>query len=427
MNNIKRMMVISFFVGAVCSLQSCLQDDPGPTEVLLTLNIDPGYFDEDWDYWMFISDKDGKTIDVRQAADSTHIKFSGSPQSTLTLSIFTRVAFPSGADGSLWNSFGITSYQGIAPGSTLDLKRGTDINYGQPPEPIGSAPLILEDYDDSNKPEEALVISDSISSPYSVMDYGSVAYTGTNFSSRLFLRENPSRILLATYRDNLPVHLWLNNVVPDQTVEASFDSFVPSNTIAVNKQVAHGEVKVMKGESFATGHIFSHLYSRQISKSSNLAELPKLGYLEGFEKYFVHVVLNPFHERTNLYYTKAGTIPTSVDLPDYTYTVANDNLYGLSLQFSNAHDFKQAYFISSNAETQVNWTLNASADEDFKAPSIPSEIKSLYPMLSVDGLTLEFASYTHRLDDYTYDQYVSDDLGTSRKEVYEELRYVIKP
>ena len=426
MNNIKRLVLIVFFAGAVCCLQSCFEDDPGPTEVLLTLNIDPDYFLEGYDAWIFISDQNGNTIDVRQATDSTHIKFLGSPQSTLTLSIFTRVAFPDGADGSLWNSFGFNSYQGIAPGSTLDIKKGIAVNNEPIPDPIGTASFTLEDYDDSNNPEESLVISDSISMPYTVLDYSSFTYTGTNFSSQLFLRENPSRILVTTYRDNLPVHLWLNQVVPDEAVVVSFDSFVPSNTIAINKQVAHGEVKIMKGESFATGYNFCNLYSRQISNSSNLDELPKLGYLEGFEKYFVHVVMNPFHDRTNIFYTKAGTIPTSVDLPVYTYSVINDNLYGLSLQFSNTHDFKEAFFTSSNAETQVNWTLNASAEENFKAPSIPSEIETLYPMLSVEGLKLNFAAYTHRLDGYTYAQYVNDNLGSVRKEVFEELRYVIK-
>jgi hypothetical protein len=407
-------------------LQTCTEVDPAPGQGL-TVNIDPGYFLNDTDVWIFISDKRGTTLDVRQATDSTRVRFSGIPRSTVTLTIFMRIALTSGGDGTVFNSFGLNSYQGISSGSTIHLKQGTNNNTGSPPDVIGSAPFTLQGYDDADHPEESLIITDGIASPFTVLDYSSTEYDGATFSSQLNLREDPSDILLATYRDDLPVYQWLNAVKPGVEEMVSFDSFLPMETIPINKQVYLGEVKTMQGTDFSVGYIFSSMYSRYISKSSNLQELPKLGYLDGFEKYFVHAVLNPFHAPTNVYYTKAGTVPSSITFPDYTYSVNNDNLYGLSVTFSNTHSYKLAYFIQSNSEMQVHWSLHASDTEDFRAPALPGEIMKRYPMLTVEGLKLQFARYTHRLDGYTYEDYLDDHLATVTKSVYDELAYVVTP
>jgi hypothetical protein len=337
-------------------MQSC-EDDPGPKKVLLTLNIDPDYFPAENDTWIFISDERGNTIDVRQAKDSIHIKFLGTPRAKVTLSILTHFEFTNHGTGGTLHSFGFNSYQGVAYGSTINLKTPTGSNLEIPDE-IGNVPFTLQNYDDSDQPEYALIFTDGTSLPYSVLDYSSMDYSGNNFSSQLHLRENPSRILVATYHDDLPVHQWLNDVKPGDEITASFEDFVPSKTIPVNKQVAAGWVKTMSGSNLATGYTFSELYSRQISKSSNLQALPRLGYLDGFEKYYVSVILNQLHEKNNLYYSKAGTLPQSINLPDYTLSVNNDHLNGFSLDFSNDYSYKQAYFTESNSETQVNWNLN---------------------------------------------------------------------
>lgn len=417
-------MALSSFLFGALFMQGCTENDPGPKEVLLTVNIEAGYFLQGSDAWLFISDLDGKTIDVRQATDSTRIKFSGTPHATVALTIFTRVATSNGAG--LWNSFGFRTYQQIAAGSTLELKSGTSINSDQP-DVIGNASFILHNYDDSDMPEEALVFTDGISIPYSVLDYSSFSYAGTDFSSQLQVWEDPAQILVTTYRNDIPVHQWLNDVNPGEEIELSFDSFIPSKTITINKQASFAEVKTMKGASFATGYIFCNLYSRQISKSSNFSELPKLGYLEGFDKYFVSVVLNPFQERTNLYYSKAGTVPQAIHLPEYTYSINNDNLYGLALNFSNDYTYKSVYFIKSGVESQVYWELLASESENFKAPSIPAEIKKTHPILNVDDLRLQFAAYSHELDGYTYSNYLRDVLASIRRVEFEELRYVVRP
>jgi hypothetical protein len=424
MTFIKRLALCFFLSGAVLLMQGCTENDPGPKEALLTVNIEAGYF-TGLDVWLFISDEDGKTIDVRQAKDSTRIKFSGAPQATVALTIFTQVATTNG-DGSTWNGFGFSTYQQIAAGSTIELKRGTS-NYTNQPDVIGTASFTLNNYDDSDNPEQALFFTDGISIPYSVLDYSSYSYTGTDFKSQLNVREDPAHILIATYQDDIPVYQWLNDVKPGDEIKVDFDSFDPSKTIAVNKQVAFAEVKTMIGASFATGYIFCNLYSRQISKSSNPSEPPKLGYLDGFDKYFVYVILDNFNEPSNLYYSKAGTIPQAIHLPDYKYSVNDDNLYTLSLDFSNDYSYKSAYFIKAVPESQVTWQLFTSETKNFKAPAIPAEIRKVYPALNVNDLTLQFAAYTHALDGYTYVDYLRDVFASVRRIEYEELRYVVAP
>ncbi len=62
-----------------------------------------------------------------------------------------------------------------------------------------------------------------------------------------------------------------------------------------------------------------------------------------------------------------------------------------------------------------------------KPPPYPGTYAKLYPMLSVEGLKVEFVSNTYCLDGYTYLEYVSDILGNTPRNVYEELRYVDMP
>jgi hypothetical protein len=425
LTSFKKMAVVGLFAAVMLFIQSCHEKDPGPKVVLLTVNIDAGYFAADTDPWLFISDDQGRPIDVRHAKDSTHIKFRGEQRGSITLTIFTRVASLSG-DGSTWNSFGFSSYQQMASGSTVIIKKPTGGGFQQIPEVIGSVPYTLNDYNDSDMPEQALIFSDGIATPYSVLDFNTKVYVNNKFSSQLMLRENPSKILVATYRDDVPVYQWLNGVKPGVGVDVNFDSFVSTKTISVNRAITGASVKSMNGANFATGYTFCELYTRQLSKSSNLAELPKLGYLDGFDKYFVSAYVNPFQEKQNINYTKAGTIPQSINLPEFTSSINSEDLKDLSITFSNVYSYKNAFFIKSSTEWQVNWNLVAGT-ENFKAPSIPVEVKNLYPMLNVDDIKLQFAAYTECLDGYTYPEYVSDFLASGTRDVYEELRYVILP
>jgi hypothetical protein len=272
------------------------------------------------------------------------------------------------------------------------------------------------------------MITDGISLPYSTLDYNSIAYNGTDFSAKLLLRESPSRILAVTYRNNIPVHQWLNNVKPGEAIAVDFNSFLPSKTITINKQIFAGSVKTMSGSNFATSYIFSDLYARQISKSSDLTLLPKLGYLDGFEKYLTSVILNEHRATSNVEYSKAGAVPESINLPDFTYSISSDELYGISAQFSNEYEHKYAYFTQSDqTKTWINWTLNTGNNEEFKTPTIPAEIQQAYPMLRVDGVKLDFIVYYHWPDGYTYMNYMKDKLAFSRRDVYEEFRYVTMP
>ena len=57
---------------------------------------------------------------------------------------------------------------------------------------------------------------------------------------------------------------------------------------------------------------------------------------------------------------------------------------------------------------------------------MPSELKGEFPMLTTDDLKLEFVAFTRRPDGYTYDDYVTDYLGSTMPDVYEEFRYLFR-
>jgi hypothetical protein len=411
--------------GAILLLQGCLEDEPKPTEVLLTVNIEADYF-KGLNSWLFISNEDGKTIDVRQANDSTRIRFSGIPgEQTVSLTIFTQLATTNVSDGSIWNSFNFFTYQEIGVGTTIELKRvmnngNTSVN---PPDPVGTVSFTLKNYADSDKPEDCMSFSDGLSLPYTILDYNTVDYTGTDFSANLRIRENPARILISTYHNDIPVHKWLNNLTPGDEIEVDFESFMPSNTINVNKQVAIAQVAAWNEGSLATSYRLSDSYFRQLSKSSNFNQLPKVGYVDGFDKYAVGVSLKNLFEKDNVSYSKFGTVPQAINLPEYTYSINNDNLYGLSVDFSNEYAYKSAYFVKSVLGSQVTWLLT-SAKEEFKTPFIPTEIIEKNPALNVENLKLQGVSYLHPLDGYSYQNFLNSIFSSSSiRDEYESLHY----
>jgi hypothetical protein len=79
---------LSVFFAAVIFFSACSKDDPSPRQALLKVNIEQGYFPAEADTWIFLSDPNGNTIDVRNATDSTSINFVGVKHRSYILTIF---------------------------------------------------------------------------------------------------------------------------------------------------------------------------------------------------------------------------------------------------------------------------------------------------------------------------------------------------
>ena len=135
----KLLLPITLFL---CSalIHSCDEKD-GSLTPLLTIHIEPDYFFENSETWLFISDTHGNTIDVRNATDSTEIKFFGPLSRSFTLTVFTKVTDYVDV---VETYFHAVSYQGIRPGTALHFRRSV---YQESSAPvIGKADFVLNDY-----------------------------------------------------------------------------------------------------------------------------------------------------------------------------------------------------------------------------------------------------------------------------------------
>lgn len=420
---IRRLCSFCLVAALSTGINACDDEDLGPKATLLTVNIQADYFPGEFDVWMFISNNNGSPIDVRQVNDSTAVKFTGTTQTSLTLTIFTAYTQPSSNTGT-WTSFSLESFQQLEPGAIITLEHSTS-NHLQIPEVLGTSAFALHNYDDSGKPQDALSFTDGVSLPYTILTYNNITYSQNTFSAQLNVRKDPSRMLITTYRDDLPVYQWLENVKPGVPIEADYNLFMPSKTISVNKQIGYGFVKSDDGAHEALGYALCDLHARQISASSNLSQLPKLGYIDGFQKYSVNVALNPLHEEKNVYYSKRGTIPQSINLPDFPLSLINDHLSGVSLTSTAKYTYKQAFFTQSTPEAQLSWSLH-SGQQEFKTPSVPGAIKGHYPKLPLDDVRLTIANYTDCLDGYTYQERINDLLQERSRTEFEEFRYSLR-
>lgn len=399
-------------------LTSCKEDETGPKSLLLDFRIEPGFFPVGTDNWIFVSDRTGRILDTRRVNDSTRVKLTGLSHDIVT---YTLVRIYPMSDVT---AFQLATFQGVASGSVFEYKKPANGPQGKVPEILGTFPFTLTDYADSDRPHEALVFSDAMAMPFTVLDLNSTSYQGTTFAADLRVHQDGGNILITSYKNGLPVYMWLENPMPGKPLSVSFNDFKTSALIPINKAVTEGSVKIMKGTELAFGYLFNQLYSRQISSSTDPGTLPQLGYLPGFEKYHTYVQLNPHSNPINLSYTKAGTIPDKVILPDFTYLIQSKALRDIAVQFSNEYTYKYAYCFKDDGQMRINWTMNAPYTMDFNTPYIPEEITRAYPMLSIHDAEIEFFVYINNLDGFTYSDLLT---GASRRyEEYEILRYVIQ-
>ena len=380
------------------------------------------------DFWVFISDPTGKMLAVKQVRPhDPPLEFYGPSNGNITMTTFGYYQYNS--SGMQYDRYYLASVQDIVPGSEFILD--TAYYSGSYPDVIGKASIRLEDYNDANDPYFSLYFQDGYSPTNFELDLNSMVYQGSTFSADFQLRKNPIDVLVVSYRNGMPVYQWLQNVRVGDVVTTSFLSFQESKTISLNKQVAYGYVGGLNGNQIEEGYyILSNLGNWLLSKSSDKSQIPKLGYIDGFEKYLVEVYQNPLGAtETNVTYNKLGSLPQSIEMPEYSLSITNNNLLGFSFKFSNEYTYKSSLFqtdFNPNAPTTyVTWNFTASNKENFAVPSIPKEILQHYPTFSVSNLKFSWMNIYHELDGQSYQDCVRQLITSHQRDTYENLNYSI--
>ncbi len=418
------------FFGLLLLLYGIGCEQPDERSELLRVTIEPGYFIVgDGAIWAILSDASGRTLDIKEIkGDETELVFSGLPVKSLALTFLSYNIFTN--QGVLERKqFYLHTTMGLDANQNIVMSRRPPSPSNPIPPVVDQIPFTINNYSDAKDAIPAFHFSDGFFCCYATLLYNTISYQPPFFSGEFSLRQDPRSVLIVTYRDGIPVHKWMENVSPGNSMTIDFSTFEPSRTIPINKPVYDGQVRSVLNAGFegdiSQGHILSALETRRNSLSSADKPVFQLGYIEGFDKYIVGVQENPLNtEGPNVYYAKAGAIPGRIDLPVNTFELGNAEMDRFSYTFTNEYTYKSASFTIENLrELGINWSIQAPRGVALKAPALPPSLARLYPELANKKLQLSAIEFIQPLDGFTYQEQVANYFAGRIRGEHETLTF----
>lgn len=423
----KLLIMLPFFFSISCEQEEVKVE-------LLKVTIEPGYFDmtnRNGTQWILVSDASGNTLDFKEVKESdTELVFFGRSATELTLTILSYNFFDNQGSVSR-KQYYAESTMGLSLGESVLLKRPDYYTSAPIPEVIAKPSFTLNGYSDSKDINGSFHFSDGYICCYSTLLYPTIEYTPPVFKANFNLRKNPGDLLVVTYRDGIPVHKWIRDIDPSTSVNLDFSSFESTKLIPINKPVEMGEVRSVVLSDYegdiSKGHILSSINNRQFSSSSAASNTYQLGYLDGFDKYFVNVyekTISCCPNESNVSYTKLGTIPKEINLPNNSFQLVNGMMTQFNYSFTNDYTYKNGFFESKKvAELGISWSITSGKGMALVPPTIPQELLKLHPDLKTEALSLTIINFYHELDGYSYRQKIDDTFTGKRRSAYETIGY----
>lgn len=378
--------------------------------------------------WVFISDQNGNVLDVvKPDASSGVIEFRGEAGNYIMLTELRVISFDNGSETQIQNN--ITTYMGIPVGSSYFLYE-EETNTSPYPDPVGKAKITLNNYEGSDEPWFSIGFSDGYSGYNSWLDYDTRTYDGSTFMADMNLREDPIDLFISSYNGTDPVYSWVRDASVGDSVVVDYETFSPMIPVTINKPVTNAYIqgKLEPGIG-GRGYFLSWSEYWRYSNHFSEGEIITLGYTDDFPYYDVYAVSGQilcFQPHEGVSYHKLGTsVPQSIHLPDYTFSLNNEKLFNLNYSFDRQYSYKNFSFSEEQNNNAFRWVFYAPEGIEIKVPQIPVEILSQYPYLFRNNIPLQYVSFNEYLDGYTYQEYIKTRLenrSLNRPE-FEQLRY----
>lgn len=375
--------------------------------------------------WVFISNQYGKLLDVIKPTEASGmIEFEGVADNWIMVTELSVASFENGQQTRLQHY--ITTYMGIPVGSSF-IANEEETDHTTYPDPVGKAKLTLNNYHTSDDPFLSIGFSNGFEVFNSWLD--TWEYDGSTFTADMTLREDPTDIFISTYEETNPVYSWVRDVRIGDSVVVDFESFNPMNPVTINKPVTNAYIQGQLEPGLAgRGYFLSWSEYWRNSDFYNPDDIITLGYTDDFDYYDVYADSGPIlccepHERVN-YHKLGPSVPQSIHLPDYIFTLGNGNLYNLEYSFDQPHTYKNFSFSAEQEDKSLRWIFLVPEGLEVIAPKIPDEILAKYPFLKQNSLPVKYVSFVEYLDGFSYMDFVRSQLeGRSEREQFEELRY----
>ncbi|CAN5353805.1 hypothetical protein BH09BAC3_BH09BAC3_09190 [soil metagenome] len=377
------------------------------------------------DRWMIVSDENGRLLDYQQATQGSTYVFKGNPSKKVILTTLTTNRNAPGF-------YNLTSVYAIPLGT--EFFREPTTNTSEPlPGIKGTASFTLKDYeiDQQLTNGDYAGIAAGFGELYwgeTLYNYGTpVNYSNSTLSFDFKLRNDVSDILGVTYRNGVPVHQWFRGVKAGDVINTSVLAFSLSKTIPTTRHLNYFSVVGYAFDSGSEGYLLSHFEHWFYSKSTDKSKDPQPGYIDGFNRYRVmaNTTVSLLDEKwETLAYSKLGTLPSSIKMPEYSLSIANRSIDNFVFSFDQEYTTLSAIFSRNGtaiSSSPVIWSVVAPPGARIIKIEFPGEIITKYPAFNADNLTVHFLNLTKEFGGESYESLAFHPF--KNRTTYENLVY----
>jgi hypothetical protein len=398
----KKLMVFAMITLAYVIVSCSKDEDPTPQDlVTYTLEVN-----QDW--WMFANGPDGKVLDHKQLVFDQPVKLTvANPPDSFSLSILRVLG-----DGALLE---ITTYGGIKPGAVYTPKV-FDSSDSEEQVSTGKSTVQVINY------------SSTQTLPFIIADpYQSTTYTGKGSSTITFLmkvwRDVKPQFFFGGYVDDYtkPVYKFIDPVEPGSTATADFSSFTPyDKTVDLESFTSQGNSRLyFEMSGISTGDETDYKLASFFLDYKGEPPPIKIGYLESIARYNIQAAayetdpVDKSKVKRALTFNSVGAVPSEMKFMHDDLSISNRTIGAFEFTFSGRYHSKAAFFKTSTAASQVNWTVYSATGVSIPITEVPSELSSKYSALNLASMQLSSVAFYTYLDDFNYLKFVESKFTTS--------------
>jgi hypothetical protein len=384
-------------------LVTCKNEDdttPNPTITLLTFKQDVSTPTANTDDWIFVTDESGTLLDIKQFEAGQVITLTSNKTTTsgkINVTIFNY----SNATSEL---MAFNSYLGISSNQSWTAYKKLAATTVFPPI-VGTFTINVNNYPSGF--------------PYFYVTTNHVGLSGNgpvSSSQYALLSSEPTKIMISSYRNNIPVYTNLIVSVGNTYTLDFLTDFKPMEHV-LSYDMADAtfySVDISAFDEPATLNSPQGYTIANYALTSNPTAPGNLvtGWPDGFNAYKTRVLIM-YPNVFKLYYKFGAGAAATPFADNITSSVTNPDYRNFSFSSAGDYQMRTGIWTNKTGDPAIHWTFHSPPNGIQRFSDLPPELTAKYPVLGTTTLFLDQNGFTRYLDGFTYEDYIQSTMNVN--------------
>ena len=363
---------------------SCNNNEPERLTVM-TVEVAADAISNGEQRWICITDEVGNILDEQQLVNgrSFEMKNTFVPE-------YVDVTFYSLFPGNYPRHI-VSTYKDIQSMKHILIKPGEADPQISEPLPLGQATYVIHNFPTMWNTESDIyeAVNFNTGTTYDKA-YVSSEVVNNTYKAVRNIYQDPTEVLITSYRDGERVYSWAQ-AKPGEELVLDLENFKLYNHVLTipnpGSVLSSTTGKNNDGSSFLLG-----------TSSPSFQDPSTIGYIDGFDYYFTR--LSVWKNDRNFSRVKQGERVESLDFPNYSGTVTDNNI--MSFQYSESEPYSWGVGYWHLPDHDFTWTIHGNVNSQLKINFIPRVIAKNISDLTLSDLKFFRFSLYKRLDGVTF-------------------------